>query len=91
MPITLCSMREVLTMKRKDPIMNERLLEELYKLDGSHQNIARKIGCDRRTLQCWLYHGDIPSAYHLKGIYEAGLDVIYILTGKRTRGGDSCA
>lgn len=71
--------------KRKDLIMTERLAEELYKLSGTHQGIARRIGCDRRTLQSWLYEGCIPSAYHLKGIYEAGLDVIYILTGKRTR------
>lgn len=77
--------------KRKDLIMNERLVEELYKLDGTHQNIARKLGCDRRTLQTWIYEGGIPSAYHLKGMYLAGMDVIYILTGKRTRGGDACA
>ena len=75
--------------KRKDTIMNERLIEELYKLDGSHQDIARKIGCNRKTVRTWIYNGYVPSAYHLKGMYEAGLDVIYILTGKHTRGGDN--
>jgi transcriptional regulator with XRE-family HTH domain len=77
-------MREVLAMaKRKDPIMNARLLEELYKLDGTHRDIARKIGCSRKTLETWMYEGNAPSAYHLKGIHEVGLDVIYILTGER--------
>jgi hypothetical protein len=69
--------------------MNERVIEELYKLDGTHKDIARRIGCERRTLEHWLYSGHIPSAYCLKGMYEAGLDVIYILTGKHTRGGDN--
>lgn len=72
-------------MKRKDSIMVERLCEELYTLPGTNRAIARKIGCCPRAISDWTAGNCIPSAYHLKGMYEAGLDVIYILTGQRTR------
>lgn len=72
-------------MKLKDSIMVERLCEELYSLPGSNREIAKKIGCSPRIISDWTAGRCIPSAYHLKGMYEAGVDVIYILTGKRTR------
>lgn len=72
-------------MKLKDPIMVERVAEEIYKLGDSNTEVARKIGCSRRQITDWLSGRCIPSAYHLKGMHEAGLDVIYILTGKRIR------
>lgn len=72
-------------MKRKDPIMCERVAEEIYKLGDTNRAAARKIGCDPHVVSDWLAGNSIPCAYHLKGMYEAGLDVIYILTGKRTR------
>lgn len=72
-------------MKLKDPVMVERLCEELYSLPGSNHEIAKKIGCGPRIISDWTAGRFIPSAYHLKGMYEAGLDVIYILTGQRTR------
>lgn len=78
-------------MKRKDPIMCERVAEELRSIPGSYREIAKKIGCEHHAIRCWLYGESIPSAYHLKSMYEAGLDVIYILTGKRTRGGKNDA
>lgn len=72
-------------MKHKDPIMCERVSEEIYKLGDTNRGAARKIGCDHHAISDWLAGRSIPSAYHLKGMYEAGLDVIYILTGQRTR------
>lgn len=71
-------------MKRKDLSMCDRVAEELYKLPGSQREIARRIGCRNHAISDWLAGRCIPSAYHLKGMYEAGLDVIYILTGRRT-------
>jgi transcriptional regulator with XRE-family HTH domain len=72
-------------MKLKDSIMVERLCEELYSLSGTHREIARRIGCDRHSVTAWINGLSLPSAYHLKGMYLAGIDVIYILTGQRTR------
>lgn len=71
-------------MKRKDPTMSERVAEEIYKLGGTNRDAARKIGCDHHAISDWLSGRSIPSAYYLKAMYEAGLDVIYILTGRRT-------
>lgn len=72
-------------MKRKDSIMSERVAEEIYKLGDTNREVADKIGCDDSRVSDWLAGRSIPSAYHLKGMYEAGCDVIYILTGRRTR------
>ena len=72
-------------MKRKDPIMTDRLREELYTLSGTQRVIAQKIGCERHSVTIWMAGDSMPSAFHLKGMYEAGLDIVYILTGQRTR------
>ena len=72
-------------MKRKDPIMSERLAEELYKQPGTNKQIAQRIGCDPSNISDWENGRYMPTAYTLKGMYEAGIDVIYILTGRRTK------
>lgn len=72
-------------MKRKDPAMAERTAEELYKLPGSNREIARRIGCSHKLISDWTTGRYTPSGYHLKSMAEAGLDVMYILTGRRTR------
>lgn len=72
-------------MRLKDTNMCDRVIEELCKMDGTYEDMARKIGCRTRTIKNWMYDNYTPSAYHLKGMYEAGLDVIYILTGRRTK------
>ena len=70
-------------MKRKDFTMYERVAEEIYKLGVSNKAAALKIGCNRKMVTEWLAGRAIPSAFHLKGMHEAGCDVLYILTGKR--------
>ena len=72
-------------MKLKDLSMCERVAEELYKIPGSQREIAKRIGCRNHAVSDWLAGRSIPSAYHLKSMCEAGLDVIYILTGRRTK------
>ena len=73
-------------MKLKDLSMCDRLAEEIYKTgETTNRGIARKIGCSHKIVSDWLAGRYLPTAYHLKSMYEAGLDVIYILTGKRTR------
>lgn len=70
-------------MKRKDFVMHDRLAEELCKLGDSNIDIARKVGCSKKIVSAWFCGYNIPSAYHLKGLYLAGVDIIYVLTGKR--------
>lgn len=73
----------VILMKFKDFSMHERVAEEIYKLGDSNAEAARKIGCGRHIISDWLSGRNIPSAYYLKALHEAGCDVMYILTGKR--------
>ena len=83
MPITLCSMQEATTMRKADPKMHDRLLEELWKLGNSNREIGEKIGCHQNTIGQWVNNGYTPSAYHFANFHRAGMDVIYILTGER--------
>lgn len=64
--------------------MAERAAEELYKLPGNNAEIARRIGCSPKLISAWMAGRHAPSGYHLKSMAEAGLDVMYILTGRRT-------
>lgn len=70
-------------VKRKDFTMHERVAEEIYKLGDSNKVVSQRIGCDHKLISSWICGRNIPSAFHLKSMYEAGCDVIYILTGKR--------
>lgn len=72
-------------MKHKDLTMCGRVAEEIYKLGDTNRGAARKIGCDHHAISDWLSGRAVPSAYYLKAMHEAGMDVIYILTGERTR------
>ena len=70
-------------MKRKDTVMTDRLIEELLRLPESNKDIATRIGCSRRIISDWLAGRHAPSIFHLKGMHFAGMDVLYIITGKR--------
>jgi hypothetical protein len=72
-------------MRKCDPDMLERLHEEIYKLGSSNKIAADKLNCDPELVGEWLRHNYMPSAYYLRNFHYAGCDVIYILTGERTR------
>ena len=74
-------------MAIKDTEMTKRLREELYRLGKTQGRIADVLDCDRQLVYQWVSGRAAPSAYFLASICEAGCDIIYILTGKRT-GGD---
>lgn len=75
----------MIAMKLKDSTMHERVAEEIYKLGSSNKEAARKIGCGRKMITEWISGRNIPSAFYLKALHEAGCDVLYILTGKRNK------
>jgi transcriptional regulator with XRE-family HTH domain len=72
-------------MRRTDPDMTSRLAEEIFRLGLNNTELSRKIGCYDATISMWLSGRSTPYAYYLARLYEVGCDVIYILTGKRTR------
>ena len=72
-------------MRLKDTTMCDRVAEEVFKLGPTNTMAAQKIGCDRHIVSDWINGRAIPSAYYLKAMCEAGMDVIYILTGRRTK------
>lgn len=79
----LCSTQEAIIMRKVDPKMHDRLVEELWKVGNTYKEIANKIGCHDRTIYSWITQDYIPSAYHFANFYRAGMDIIYILTGER--------
>ena len=73
-------------MKQKiDYDMTPRFQEEFYRTGLSNTELSAKIGCDGSNISRWLAGGSIPNPYYLARFHKAGLDVIYILTGERTR------
>lgn len=77
-------------MKRKDLSMCERVTEEIYRFgDMTSRELAQKLGCSHNTVSDWLRWRSIPSAFHLKSMHEAGMDIMYIITGRRTNHDES--
>ena len=72
-------------MRRVDPNMHDRVVEELWKLGDTNVIIAEKLGCNYQTVTQWLNQTYIPSAYHFANFHRAGMDIIYILTGERNQ------
>ena len=70
-------------MRRVDPAMHDRLVEELWKQGKTNREIANKIGCRPETVGSWVNQEFIPSAHHFANFHRAGMDIIYILTGER--------
>lgn len=60
-----------------------RLGEELRKLGLSQRKLAALFGCDQRLVAGYLSGRTLPGAYYLTVMYNAGCDIIYILTGER--------
>ena len=72
-------------MKFSDPMMAPRLAEELLRTGLRNVDLAKALGCTPHTITYWLAGGGTPQAYYLAKMYKIGMDVIYILTGERTR------
>lgn len=70
-------------MRRVDPEMHERLVQELWMVGPTYREIAEKIGCNQATVYQWITNSYMPSAYHFANFHRAGMDIIYILTGER--------
>lgn len=60
-----------------------RLREELLKISSNQSEIARKLGCSTASVSLWFSGKSTPTAYYLTAMHEAGVDITYIITGKR--------
>ena len=72
-----------MTKKKFDLDIHIRLAEEIYKLDISNVELAKRLNCNPTNVRNWLSGANLPYAYYLAGFHRVGCDVIYILTGER--------
>lgn len=77
-------------MSKKAPIeIGQRTHEEfchIFEPDkrGNMKRAVQLIGCNRKTPYEWR-DGRTPDAIYLSRLCELGADVVYILTGRRTK------
>lgn len=68
--------------RRCDPYIGMRAADAAVKRFGGIRAAARGMGFSPNILKNWQA-GFAPSAFALATMAEAGMDVVYILTGKR--------
>ena len=70
-------------MARADESLYNRTREELYALGLGPSEIARKVGCSTCIASGWMCGDNLPSTAFLGPLHDIGVDVLYIITGKR--------
>ena len=67
-----------------DPNFGSRATEELFRRfpDMTEKKIAERLNLNRKCFWEWKT-GRVPGGYMLQKLCHAGLDIKYILTGKR--------
>lgn len=70
---------------RPEKKIGQRAMEELLRKfpNSTITELADRIGCDRQLPYNWE-KGTLPSTGYIVRFLEIGLDVGYILTGRRT-------
>ena len=63
--------------------MTERVIEELSKLGNTHREVAQKLGVTPEAVRFWREGYAIPKPQNLAKFHAAGLDIFYIITGRR--------
>ncbi len=77
-------------MRRTDFDIRHRCAEELQRVFPSDAALARQCGFGLQQAQNWLSCYQVPSAVSLRVLDQHGVDIYYIITGKRNPavGGD---
>lgn len=60
-----------------------RLREERLRLGLSQAALGERIGVQKRTILDWEKNRTSPTGAHLSALSEHGVDVVYVITGKR--------
>ena len=72
-------------MKKPDIGIGYRAYKEAQRLFPETKRATIALGCGRNVIHEWN-RGVAPSALYLARLYELGANVIWILTGKRSKG-----
>lgn len=76
------------TIEEAHRTIHLRLAEEIDALPMKKSLVALWLGCGESLLHTWLRGDHRPNAYYLAKLYFLGCDIVYILTGIHTQGGD---
>ncbi|HQS03160.1 MAG TPA: helix-turn-helix transcriptional regulator [Halothiobacillus sp.] len=68
---------------QKRLLIGARLKEERTRLRLSQSDIAERLGASRRSVIDWEKGGATPNAENISELNDYGVDVLYILTGRR--------
>ena len=63
--------------------ITDRVIEEITKLGTTNREIATKLGVTHQAVRFWINGLSVPKPQNLAQFHAAGLDVFYIITGKR--------
>lgn len=72
-----------MAQRKADISIGERAYTEMMRLYGSTTKAAKALGCERRLINDWNW-GVAPSALYLARMHELGIDIVYILTGRKS-------
>lgn len=61
-----------------------RMSEELIRIFGTRANVIRQFPCGKNAFDYWQ-GGGTPGGYMLERLHYHGGDVLYVLTGKRSK------
>lgn len=65
--------------------LGERLREERERLGLSQPKFAAIVGATKQTLFSWESGKTAPDGFQMEAFAAAGVDVLYVLTGQRSR------
>ena len=70
-------------MRKIDTDIKQRCSEELRRVFCDHINLAHLCGFQVRQTLPWWYGETVPSATSMRILDTHGIDIYYIITGKR--------
>lgn len=72
-----------MAQKKADIAIGERAYSEMMRLYGNPKSAVQALGCERKLIYFWQC-GVAPSALYLARMHELEIDVVYILTGRKS-------
>ena len=70
-------------MRKTTSDIKERCAEELHRVFCDYINLAHRCGFNIKQVYPWWYAETIPSAVSMRVLDQFGVDIYYIITGKR--------
>lgn len=65
------------------PDITDRVIEELLTLGTTNREVATRLGVTPEAVRFWRSGYSVPKPHNLAKFHAAGLDIFYIITGKR--------